>query len=114
MTSEEPGIPNPEELATNSGAGFPPEDGWPPHAFPQVTIDHIPHTSNPYIAPDPMMTITRHGWLHIETGGHRIAIPDREEWVKFKNMVDATWNDYERATQAHQGKEPKNDSTDTV
>jgi len=92
---------------------YPPPNGWLPDDFPQITIDHISYTSNPMIRPDPTILIERGGWMYIETGGHRIAIPDEAEWEKFKRMGDCTWNDYRRVLRsAAQDKENPHDDTD--
>jgi len=90
---------------------YPPPQGWSPDDFPQVTIDHIAYTSNPGIRPDPNIIIDRNGWMFIETGGHRIAFPDEEEWQKFKRIGDCTWNDYKRVLRnAAQDKENPHDA----
>lgn len=100
-------------------ADYPPPDGWMPEDFPAITIDHVPYTSNPLIRADPDWRVMADGWLYIETGGHRIAFPDREEWQKFKRMGDCTWNDYERVlgstpTPAPLDKENPNGDDDEV
>lgn len=72
-----------------------PEGGWLPHHYPQITTAPIPYTTNAEARPDPYMTITATGWLFIEVGNTRIAIPDREEWDKLINMGERMWNSYE-------------------
>lgn len=90
---------------------LPPEGGFAPEAFPQITIDPIPYTTNPLIRPDPRMHVTDEGWLYIEVGTIRIAIPDREEWDKLVHMVEAMFNTHDYkcfvlAAQAEQEKTP--------
>jgi hypothetical protein len=38
------------------------------------------------------MSITDDGWMLIETGNVRVALPDREEWDKLVAMGEALWN----------------------
>jgi hypothetical protein len=72
-----------------------PEHGFQPEDFPQVTVVQIPYTSNTGVRPDPIATIGTDGWLFIETGNVRIAIPDRIQWGKLVYLVEALWNSHE-------------------
>lgn len=74
---------------------FTPEGGFAPAAFPQLTFAPIPYTTDPLIRPDPRIHITNEGWLYIEAGNTRLAIPDREEWGKLVAMVEAMFNTHE-------------------
>lgn len=78
---------------------LPPENGWLPKDFPHLTIDHIPYSTNAMPRADPFMTITPEGWLFIEAGNIRMALPDLEEWQKFVYMVTCLWNSYALAQQ---------------
>jgi hypothetical protein len=73
---------------------FPPPNGWQPQDFPQVTFAFIPYTSQAMPRADPFMTVTPDGWLYVEAGNVRMAIPDLEEWEKFAYMVTCLWNAY--------------------
>ena len=75
---------------------FVPEDGWAPEDYPQITVAPIPYTSSSYQRADPYITITTTGWLFLEVGNIRIAIPDEEEWEKFTHMVECMWNTWRR------------------
>lgn len=75
---------------------LPPERGWHPDDFPVLTVDLIPHSSSSRVRADPMLTVNENGWLLIESGNVRLALPDRVEWGKLSYMVECLWN-------AHQG-----------
>ena len=75
---------------------FVPEDGWQPEDYPQLTVAPIPYTSSPHPKPDPYLTITPTGWLFMEIGNTRVAIPDEEEWEKLVHMVECMWNTFRR------------------
>lgn len=78
-----------------------PLGGWQPSDFPQVTVAPIPYTTNPLIHPDPHISILdSNGWMYIEAGNVRFALPDREEWAKFVRMGEALWNTHEAQQQA--------------
>jgi hypothetical protein len=83
-------------MSTQPFHGFAPEGGWPPDAFPQLTFAPISYTTDPLIRPDPRMHINEEGWLYVEAGNTRMAIPDREEWAKFVHMGEAMFNTHER------------------
>lgn len=72
-----------------------PPEGFTVRDFPQFTVALIPYTSNPELRPDPFMTVTPEGWMFIEVGAVRIAIPDREEWDKFIDMGNRLWNTHD-------------------
>jgi hypothetical protein len=72
-----------------------PTDGFLPEAYPQLTVAPIPYTSQATDHPDPFMTITTSGWMFIEVGNTRLAIPDRQEWDKLVNMGNRMWNTWE-------------------
>ena len=74
-----------------------PANGFMPNDFPQVMVVNIPyisgHAHEP--RPDPAMSINDEGWMLIETGTVRFALPDREEWRKLTLMGEALWNSHE-------------------
>ena len=74
---------------------YPPPGGFHPQDFPQVTVASIPYTSDANLRADPHMVVLPDGWLFIESGNVRVAIPDRQEWHKFATMVDKLWNAHE-------------------
>ena len=78
------------------GRFFAPEGGFVPEDFPQLTVAPIPYTSNPMVRPDPHISILPDGWLYIEVGNVRIALPDREEWDKLVSMGERLWNTHQR------------------
>ena len=63
-----------------------PEGGFLPEAYPQLTVAPIPYTSQAADRADPFMTITTSGWMFLEIGNTRLALPDREEWDKLVGM----------------------------
>jgi hypothetical protein len=65
-----------------------PTSGWLPEDFPQLSVASIPYTSNANIRTDPTISVMDTGWIYVEVGQTRIAIPDEEEWGKLVNMVD--------------------------
>lgn len=76
---------------------FAPEGGWMPEDFGQITVAPIPYTSNSWVRPDPHWSIQGDGWLYIEVGNVRIAIPDEEEWNKLVSMGNRMWNSHRRS-----------------
>jgi hypothetical protein len=75
---------------------YAPEGGWQPADFPQLSVVLIPYTANSGVRADPSITIIPDGWMFIETGNVRLAVPDRIEWAKFVNMGERMWNTHER------------------
>lgn len=71
---------------------LPPPQGWQPEDFPQLTVDRVPYHCDAQVRADPYMTITSDGWLYIQAGNTRVAIPERAEWNKFVFMVECLWN----------------------
>jgi hypothetical protein len=71
-----------------------PESGFMPEQFPSMAVALIPYNSGSALhpRPDPAMSITDDGWMLIETGNVRVALPDREEWDKLVAMGEALWN----------------------
>jgi len=71
-----------------------PPNGFLPEDFPSVAVAFIPYNSGSAHEPraDPIMRINDDGWMFIETGNVRLALPDREEWAKFVMMGEALWN----------------------
>jgi hypothetical protein len=92
---------------------LPPAAGWHPDDFPKITTDLIPYASKTF-GPDPFMTITEQGWLYIEVGNVRLAIPDLEEWNKFTHMAGCMWNAHRLAqrTTSPQGEEDHGSNPD--
>lgn len=77
-----------------------PEGGWATEDFPKLSVDHIPYTANADARPDPVMSILESGWLYVDVGNIRLAIPDREEWEKFVSMGSRMFNTYEYQVEA--------------
>lgn len=75
---------------------YAPEGGWQPTDFPQMSVALIPYTANAGVRADPSITIIPEGWMFVEAGNVRIALPDRVEWAKFVNMGERLWNTHER------------------
>lgn len=86
-----------------------PENGFSPGDFPQLSVAQIPYTTNTLIRPDPMCTIGTDGWLFIEAGTVRVALPNRQEWGKLVWLVEALWNSHELSQQ----EENNNDDNQT-
>jgi hypothetical protein len=78
---------------------LPPPSGWLPKDFPHLTVDLVPYSTNAFPRADPYMTITPQGWLYVEVGNYRLAIPDQEEWDKFVYMITCLWNSFALAQQ---------------
>lgn len=74
-----------------------PPNGFSPTDFPSIAVALIPYNASAVIRPDPNMSINEEGWLFIETGNVRIAVPDREEWAKLVTMGERLWNTHELA-----------------
>jgi hypothetical protein len=83
-----------EEAVPVDDFPLPPPNGWLPKDFPNLTVDWVPYSTNSLPRADPFMTITPAGWLYIEVGNFRLAIPDVEEWEKFVHMVSCLWNSF--------------------
>ena len=75
---------------------YAPEGGWQPEQFPQITTVLIPCTSNPSTAPDPRIYLLPDGWMFMEVGNVRVAIPNRGEWDKLVHMGECMWNTFEK------------------
>lgn len=92
-------VPDPDYTFADAQSERPtiPKDGFQPEHFPSVAVAFIPFNSvNAHQPrPDPAMTISTDGWMFIETGNVRLAIPDREEWDKLVSMGEALWNTHE-------------------
>jgi hypothetical protein len=91
-------FPTPQDLEAMEQGWEPeyvPEDGWLPEAYPQLTVAPIPYTSQAADRADPFITITAAGWMFIEVGNIRIALPDREEWDKLVGMGERMWNSWQ-------------------
>jgi hypothetical protein len=74
-----------------------PPNGFSPLDFPAIAVALIAYNASATIRPDPHMTIRDDGWLYIETGNVRVAVPDREEWAKLVTMGERLWNTHELA-----------------
>lgn len=99
---EEDVTPDAEEFLANpllQPPPLPPANGWHPFDFPELTFDLIPYSSSANFKADPNMTVTTAGWLYIEAGNGRIALPDRAEWNKFVYMVECLWNAHQLSQQ---------------
>ena len=104
----------PVETLTAPTYPLPPDSGWLPKDFPQLTVDQVPYSTNAMPRADPFITITPNGWLYIEAGNTRFALPDQEEWNKFAYMVTSLWNAYHLAQQANNPDEgEKTDASST-
>lgn len=97
-----PTLTEPVEILTEPELPFAPPDGWMPEAFPSLTVAPIPYTSNPQVRTDPYIQIVPDGWMFIEVGNVRIAIPDEEEWNKLVYMGQALWNTHNKAVAEQQ------------
>jgi hypothetical protein len=71
-----------------------PEGGFSPGDFPRVSVAMIPYSSQTLVHPDPVATINTDGWLFIDTGMVRFALPNRDEWNKLTTMIEALWNSH--------------------
>lgn len=74
-----------------------PPNGFSPLDFPSLAVQLIPYNSDPNLRPDPTMAIREDGWLYIEVGNVRVAVPDREEWAKLVTMGERLWNTHDLA-----------------
>ena len=59
-----------------------PEGGFAPQDFPRVSVALIPYGSQSFVRADPVSSINSEGWLFIDTGNVRFAVPSREDWNK--------------------------------
>lgn len=75
---------------------YAPAGGWHPDDFPSLSVAIIPYTTNALVRADPSFTINTDGWMFLELGNVRLAIPDREEWAKLINIGERLWNTHER------------------
>lgn len=71
---------------------FAPEGGFELAAYPQLTADWVPYTTDPNVREDPLISIQSTGWMFIQVGNIRLAIPDEEEWMKLVAMGTKLWN----------------------
>jgi hypothetical protein len=89
---------------------YAPEGGWQPEQFPQLTVVSIPYTSNPNLTPDPRVYCLPDGWMFVEIGTVRLAVPNRDEWNKLVYMVTCMYNTAEKtradAARAKEDSEP--------
>lgn len=92
-TAVEPPTSTPPTGATEEVSLAPaaPDDVWLPEQFPALVFDHIPYTCNPAMRADPTISINAEGWVYIEGGNSRMAIPGREDWNKLVAMVEHMW-----------------------
>src|SRR5947209_939813 len=88
-----------------------PPNGFSPLDFPSIAVMLVAYNANANIRPDPHMQIREDGWLYIETGNVRLALPDREEWSKLVMMGERLWNTHELAL-AHQASQLENHEAD--
>lgn len=72
-----------------------PEGGFAPQDFPKVSVALIPYGSQSFVRADPVSSINSDGWLFIDTGNVRFAVPSRGEWNKLTAMVEALYNSHE-------------------
>lgn len=72
-----------------------PEGGFAPQDFPKVSVALIPYGSQSFVRPDPVSSINSDGWLFIDTGNVRFAVPSRDEWNKLSVMIESLYNSHE-------------------
>lgn len=94
--SDKPRIVDVEETPLPDPLPLAPAAGWHPDDFPQLTVVFVPYTTEPKMRADPTISVLADGWLYLQLGNIRVAIPDREEWNKLVHMVEATFNTHER------------------
>ena len=85
------------QLAQSWEPQYVPEEGFPSEDYPQLTTAPIPYTAHAEARPDPYITVTPTGWMFVEIGNVRVAIPDRREWDKLIDMGERLWNSWELA-----------------
>jgi len=91
---------------------LPPENGWLPTDFPEVTVVPVPYTTMTTMRADPYITITQEGSLYIEAGNTRIVLPRETDWDKLVSMVSRMFYAHHLALQETQ--EVADDSADAV
>lgn len=82
---------------TDTDAPLAPEKGWHPEEFPKLSFGVVTYTCDPFVRPDPSITITPEGWIFIRGGNVQLTIHSTEDWLKLVAMVGRMINSHQAA-----------------